>query len=120
MSAILGRGHKADEVGATRTCPHCRATILASAAVCPQCKGHLRFDATPDRKVLASPLKIEGTLPGPAPGEAWEYSVVAVVRNERGEEVARHVVGVGAMNPGDERTFSLSVELVASTRMRAR
>ena len=120
MSSLLGRGQKADEVGATRTCPHCRATILASSAVCPQCKGHLRYDAAPDRKVLASPLKIEGTLPGPAPGEAWEYSVVAVVKNERGEEVARHVVGVGAMNPGDVRTFSLSVDLVASTRMRAR
>ncbi len=77
MSGLLGRGQKTDEVGATRTCPHCRAIILASAAVCPQCKGHLRFDAAPDRRVLASPLRIEGTLPGPAPGEAWEYSVVA-------------------------------------------
>ena len=120
MSTLLGRGGKPDDVGATRTCPHCRATILASSASCPQCKGHLRFDATPDRKVLASPLKIEGTLPGPAPGEAWEYSVVAVVRNERGEEVARHVVGVGAIKPGENRTFSLSVDLVASTRMRPR
>ena len=36
--------------GATRTCPHCRATILASSATCPQCKGHLRYDAAPDRK----------------------------------------------------------------------
>ena len=120
MSVILGRGQKTGEAGATRTCPHCRATILASASVCPQCRGHLRFDPTPNGKVLASPLRIEGTLPGPAPGEAWEYSVVAVIKNERGEEVARHVVGVGAMNPGDVRTFSLSVDLVASNRMRSR
>ncbi|MDO5609899.1 MAG: hypothetical protein Q4G62_03825 [Pseudomonadota bacterium] len=120
MSSLLGRGNKQADVGATRTCPHCRATILQSSAVCPQCKGHLRFDATPDRKVLDSPLRIEGTLPGPAPGEAWEYSVVAVVKNERGEEVTRHVIGVGAMHPGEQRTFSLSVDLVASTRMRAK
>ena len=46
--------------------------------------------------------------------------MVAVIKNERGEEVARHVVGVGAMNPGDVRTFSLSVDLVASNRMRSR
>ena len=120
MSGLLGRGGKPVQAGATRACPHCRATILQSASVCPACKGHLRFDATPDRKVLASPLKIESSLPGPAPGEAWEYSVVAVVKNERGEEIARHVVGVGAMQPGENRTFSLSVDLVASTRMRAR
>ena len=30
--------------GATRTCPHCKATILESASVCPACRGHLRFD----------------------------------------------------------------------------
>ena len=28
----------------TRVCPHCKATILASAAVCPSCRHHLRFD----------------------------------------------------------------------------
>ncbi|RMH90782.1 hypothetical protein EBB59_10070 [Lysobacter pythonis] len=120
MSGLLGRGNKSAEVGATRTCPHCRATILDSAVVCPGCKGHLRFDPAPDRKVLDSPLRIESTLPGPAPGEAWEYSVVAVVKNERGEEIARHIIGVGAIKPGEQRTFSLSVDLVASTRMRAR
>ena len=31
--------------GATRDCPHCKATILDSAAVCPACRGHLRFDS---------------------------------------------------------------------------
>ena len=31
--------------GATRTCPHCKATILESSAVCPACRGHLKFDA---------------------------------------------------------------------------
>ena len=30
--------------GATRVCPHCKATILESASVCPACRGHLRYD----------------------------------------------------------------------------
>ena len=30
--------------GRTRTCPHCKATILESASVCPACHHHLRFD----------------------------------------------------------------------------
>ena len=30
--------------GATRSCPHCKATILESANVCPICRHHLRFD----------------------------------------------------------------------------
>jgi hypothetical protein len=35
------------------------------------------------------------------------------IRNERGEELARHVVGVGAMQTNDIRTFSLSVDVYA-------
>ena len=31
--------------GATRACPHCKATILESAVVCPACRGHLRYDS---------------------------------------------------------------------------
>ena len=31
--------------GATRTCPHCKATILESSSVCPACRGHLKLDA---------------------------------------------------------------------------
>ena len=33
------------------------------------------------------------------------------IRNERGEEVARQVVGVGALRPGESREFSLAVEV---------
>jgi hypothetical protein len=33
------------------------------------------------------------------------------IRNAKGEEVARQVVGVGALQPSDERTFSLAVEV---------
>lgn len=107
--------------GATRTCPHCKAVILESAAVCPACRGHLRFDGTTQgsssahlpQQPVDSPLRVEGTLRHP-PGEpAWEYSMVLAIRNERGEEIARKVVGVGALSGDDLRTFTLSVEVNA-------
>ena len=115
-----GGASKPVEIGATRTCPHCKATILESATVCPACRGHLRYDSAPDREVLDRPLNVEGTIRHPADGGAWEYSVVVVVRNERGEEVARKVVGVGALQANESRTFSLAVDVHASTRMRSR
>lgn len=103
--------------GQTRTCPHCKATILESAAVCPACDHHLRFDADARRRPQrsSSPLRIEGTIRHPSVGEAWEYSVVLSIRNDRGEELTRRVVGVGALHPTEQRTFSLTVE-VSSTR----
>ena len=38
-------------LGATRTCPHCKATVLQSANICPGCQHHLRFNVpqTPSR-----------------------------------------------------------------------
>ncbi|GAB2506187.1 hypothetical protein GCM10027084_20840 [Pseudoxanthomonas sangjuensis] len=102
--------------GATRVCPHCKTTILESAAVCPSCRHHLRFDEaalTALRAMpVATPLRVEGTVRHPADGGPWEYTVVMVIRNDRGEEINRQVVGVGAMQPGEERSFSLSVEMV--------
>ena len=99
--------------GSTRSCPHCRATILESASVCPACKHHLRFDPGAAQRVQPgfSPLRVEGTIRHPPGGEAWEYSVMVSIRNDRGEEVARHVVGVGALQPEEQRTFSLAVEV---------
>jgi len=35
----------AGSVGKTRSCPHCKATILESALICPQCRHHLQFGA---------------------------------------------------------------------------
>lgn len=98
--------------GATRPCPHCRATILESAGSCPGCRGRLRFEAQPGTAARRpSPLCVEGTL-RPGPGDApLEYSVVLAIRNERGEEIARHVVGVGAIRSGEERRFALDVEV---------
>ena len=100
--------------GATRTCPHCRETILESAAVCPACRHHLRFEPTAGAAPAAgavTPLRVEGSIRNPVEGGAWEYSMVLTIRNERGEEIARRLVGVGAMQPDEQRSFSLSVEM---------
>jgi len=101
--------------GKTRACPHCKATILESANVCPACDHHLRFDTEARRRPQRSysPLRVEGTIRHPSVGEAWEYSVVLTIRNDRGEETARQVVGVGAINPAEARTFTLAVEVSA-------
>ncbi|HVU82085.1 MAG TPA: hypothetical protein VHD89_08790 [Rhodanobacteraceae bacterium] len=104
----------AGTAGATRTCPHCREKILESAAICPACNHKLRYGG-PASELAApaalTPLKVEGSFRNPADSGAWEYSMVLVIRNERGEEIARRLVGVGAMQPGEQRSFSLSVEM---------
>ena len=41
------------------------------------------------------------------------------IRDEDGNEVTRQVVGVGAMFPGEQRTFTLAVEAVAATGYKA-
>lgn len=48
---------------------------------------------------------------GPSAGTI-EYTMVLVITNERGEEVARELVGVGALRHGDRRQFTLAVETV--------
>lgn len=109
--------------GATRTCPHCKTTILQSAAICPSCRHYLHFNqpAAKDGETTAEAtkaLQVEGTIRHPADGGAWEYSVVLVVRDGHGKELNRQVVGVGAMFPGDERGFSLSVEVTPTNDRR--
>ena len=99
--------------GKTRTCPHCKAVILESASVCPGCQHHLRFGSDAAQKVEArNALHIEGRIKHPVNEEPWEYSVVVYVRNEKGEEVARHVINVGALAKSEERTVSLSVDVM--------
>jgi hypothetical protein len=99
--------------GKTRTCPHCKAVILESASVCPGCQHHLRFGSDAAQKVEArNALHIEGRIKHPPAEEPWEYSVVVYVRNERGEEVARHVINVGALAQAEERTVTLSVDVM--------
>ena len=106
---------RAGDGAATRTCPHCRETILESSAVCPSCRHHLRFGG-PAQAITAAPgtitpLKVEGSIRNPNGGN-WEYSMVLIIRNERGEEIGRHVAGVGAVFPGESRSFEVSVEAV--------
>jgi hypothetical protein len=100
--------------GATRQCPHCRETILESAAVCPACRHYLRFDAVVEspQEPAVIPLRIEGSIRHPADGEPWEYTVVVSIRDDHGKEIARKLVGVGALNPNEQRSFTLSVEAV--------
>lgn len=99
--------------GATRSCPHCKATILDSASVCPACRGHLRFEPAGAQRETSTPLQVEGTIRQPADGGSSEYSVVLTIRNDRGEEISRQVLGVGAIKPNEARSFSLAVEMIA-------
>ena len=119
MSAPRPGAPRPGTPGATRVCPHCQETILETAAVCPACRHHLRFEpqaattaAAPD---AVTPLRVEGSIRNPAAGGAWEYSMVLTIRNERGEEIARRLVGVGAIHPDEQRTFTLSVEMTPAT-----
>ena len=102
--------------GATRECPHCRETVLESAAVCPACRHYLRYEPlaeAPPQEPALTPLRIEGSIVHPANGEPWEYTVVVSIRNDRDEEIAHKLIGVGAMNPNERCTFTLSVEAVS-------
>lgn len=99
-------------VGEAWNCPHCGQRILRSAVNCPACQRRLRFDTgTAANAAAVCPLRVEGTIQH-APSETpWEYSVLVQVRDAQGAVVAKHVVGVGAIQPGDTRTFSLQVEM---------
>jgi len=110
---MIGTARSATHAGATRTCPHCRATILESAVVCPGCKHHLRFDKDVrpgGAAATRTAWKIEGTLDAERMDAATEFTILVVVRNERNEEVARQIVNVGALQGVERRTFTLSVE----------
>ncbi len=100
--------------GKTRTCPHCKAAILETLSICPGCLHHLRFDQEAAKRQVAatSALRVEGIIRHPPLQEALEYFVVIAVRNDRGEEVTRQVVNVGALQGAEKRTFTLSVEVL--------
>jgi hypothetical protein len=100
--------------GKTRTCPHCKATILESLSICPGCLHHLRFDQEAAKRQVAatSALRVEGMIRHPPLQQPAEYFVVISIRNDRGEEVTRQVVSVGALQSTEKRTFALSVEVL--------
>jgi hypothetical protein len=105
---------RAGSPGATRVCPHCRQTILESAAVCPACRHHLRsgtgkVDARAANTETA--LSVDGTVVHSANNKPWEYSVLLTVRDEKGKEISRHVASVGVLAGDTQRTFSLAVEV---------
>jgi hypothetical protein len=108
--------------GETRACPHCRATILASASVCPACQHHLRFDKAASGKEpeRLRAFHLEGLFRHDSSEPAREYSVVVAIRNDRGEIIARQVVGVGALRPGETRTVSLDVDMTLAPNERSR
>jgi hypothetical protein len=98
--------------GATRVCPHCKATVLETAAICPGCRHHLRFSAEaaqagPDEGYCA--LSVDGSISHKVSTEPCEYFVVLDIRNERGEQLARQVIGVGVLQAGEVRRLNVSV-----------
>jgi hypothetical protein len=104
---------RAGTPGATRVCPHCKAVVLETAAVCPGCRHHLRFNATDVSAAEAyCAFNIEGTIAHKQTGEHCEYCIVLDIRNERGEQIMRQVVGVGALHPGELRRLNLAVEML--------
>lgn len=102
------------QLGGTRTCPHCKATILESAIVCPGCRHHLRFGNEAAEQAAAQERRtawqVEGTLE-PLPDEPEiEYCIVVTVKDQAGNEVARQVVDVGGLRRQDQRHFTVSIE----------
>ena len=38
--------------------------------------------------------------------------MVVTIKDDRGQEIARKLIGVGAMAPNEQRSFALSVDVV--------
>lgn len=101
--------------GATRVCPHCKATVLESAAVCPGCKHHLRFGGAHHALEAGEgycALSVDGTIAHTKASEPCEYCVVLDVRDDRGEQLTRQVVGVGVLQTGERRRLNVTVEML--------
>jgi hypothetical protein len=106
---------RAPAAGESRTCPHCKATILQSAASCPMCRHVLKFTSfgyEPQRsQPTTCPLLVEGTLEHPGEGLPLEYNMLMEVRDQTGKLLSRQIIGVGAIRQGEHRIFSLRVEM---------
>jgi hypothetical protein len=105
-------------VGKTRVCPHCKSVILDSANICPACQHHLRFgqNIRKDTARKYSAFHVEGSFTHSVEASPCEYSVVVVIRNGQGQEIKRQVIDVGAMDPDEQRTFDLSVDVSVPQR----
>jgi hypothetical protein len=98
--------------GATRVCPHCKATVLETAAICPGCRHHLRFNSDAGQSGADEgycALSVDGSIIHKSNTEPCEYFIVLDVRDERDQQVTRQVVGVGVLQPGEKRTLNVSV-----------
>ena len=60
--------------------------------------------------VMKPTWRIEGNFGAEPPNDPMEYSMIISVRDERNEEIARHVVNVGQIQGNERRTFTLSIE----------
>ena len=112
------RPSRASVAGESRTCPHCKATILKSSASCSICHHVLRFaapGAAVQPNVTTCPLLVEGTINYSGDGEAVEYSILMEVHDQTGKLISRQTVGVGALHQAEKRRFSLRVELASVT-----
>ena len=104
---------RAGQPGATRLCPHCKATVLESATVCPGCRHHLRFNGGKQLAVEAyTSFSVDGTIAHRQRDESCEYCIVLQVTNERGEQILRQVVGVGALQAGEQRRLNVTVDML--------
>ena len=104
--------------GESRSCPHCKATILKSAASCPLCRHNLRFvsiGAAPSAQPKRCALLVEGALKNSSENEVLEYFVLMEVRDESGKLISRQSVGVGAIPRAEKRIFSLRVEIAPAS-----
>lgn len=104
------------EPGRTRSCPHCKSTILDSADVCPACHHHLRFgaDRRSARTRTETLFRIEGVVRPPEAAEPCEYDVVVALYDEKGVELAREVVHVGALRAPASRKCVVSIDAYPS------
>jgi hypothetical protein len=57
------------------------------------------------------PLSVDGLIRHPGDGGEWEYTVLVEVQDAHGGILARRVVGVGGMQPGEVRRVSLRIEV---------
>lgn len=104
--------------GRTRVCPHCKAIVLESLGICPGCRHHLRFDveAAQRQEAATRALEIEGQVCHPSGEDPYEYTIVVAVRNDDGQEIARKLVAVGALQGGERCSVTLSVEVLPTER----
>jgi hypothetical protein len=54
-------------------------------------------------------------LEHPDAGAPWEYQLLMEVQDEAGKLLSRQTVGVGAVRQGQQRVFSLQVEMFAAS-----